>query len=588
MGRGGEGLGIEPAGEGAFGGGELRVAQAVGTLDTESGEGVQIGLLGNGEGRSGLAAGDGGELPAAKEAREFPDEAGREVVGNVASGDIFFEAAIEGVSGLEGGGGSSEDGGVEDGAGVIDQAREGVGEGSGEGAGEAFLEAGLEGVVSGVADVVAIERDVIEARKGAKELLAGDVGAYEGELFDSELIQVDVGDTEVGEFRAEVAEFEDPVAGDGFLEREVPLLSVAALLIALDGEDGLAEAGIGVGGGGRDGGSLREEEGGTEVVERGLLEGADEGEEGRGEGRGDAGLFDPGETVAGAKEESGGELEGEADAWGEVRVFEVASGARESVLAEEVELLGAEIEDGAAIVADGGGEVEGVANAEVEGESRGEADVVLEEEFGDAGTGLERFFLEVDLELLDLPKEEGGDGVSGEDGRELEVAQGGGGLEDVEGLEADIGSGFEAMGSGEPGVVIEELGDGGGEVGAGTGRRSELLEAGQVVDGEIERAAAESAAGVAEAELIGLGGGAGEGVFGDERIGASEGVAEDAGGEVAGAIGKRRDGLREIAEEGVAGKEAMGGAEVVVEAGVELILSGAFVAGAAVVVGGGG
>lgn len=287
------------------------------------------------------------------------------------------------------------------------------------------------------------------------------------------------------------------MGGEGFLEGEVPLLGVAAAVGTLDGEDALAEAGIGAGGLDGDGGAGGEEEGGVDVVEGLLAEGLDVREEGGGEGGGDAGLFDPSEAVAGAKGEGVGGLEGEAEAWGEVGFFEVAGGAGGAVGAELVELLGIQVEDGAAVMEDGGGEVEGVADAEVEGEPGRGAPIVLEEEFGDAGAGLDGFRLGVDGEAADLAGEEGGEGVTGigddgagggegggEDGGELEVAGGAGGLEDVEGLEADIGADLEAVGAADEREIIDELGDGGGEAGVAAGGRAELLEADDIVGGE--------------------------------------------------------------------------------------------------------
>lgn len=76
-------------------------------------------------------------------------------------------------------------------------------------------------------------------------------------------------------------------------------------------------------------------------------------------------------------------------------------------------------------------------------------------------------------------------------------------------------------------------------------------------------------------------------MFGGEAIGASEGVADDAGGEGAAAIGERGGGFGVVAEKGVAGEEAVAGGEVVIEAAVELGGDGSVVADAAEVIGGG-
>ena len=489
-----------------------------------------------------------------------------------------------------------------------------------------------------MADVVAVEGDGGEAGVGPEELAAGDGGGAEGgvggdlaeegvgdllrelgaegELFDGELVEVGVGDAEAGEFGAEVAGFEAPVGGEGFLEGDVPLLGVAAAVGTLHAEDALAEAGIGVDGLGGDGGAVGEDEGGVDVVEGLLAEGLNEGEQGRREGGGDAGLLDPSDAVAAAEDERIGGFEGEAQAGGDVFLFEISGGGRGSVGAELVEFLGGEIEDGSAVVDDGGGEIQGVAGAEVDGEPVGEAPIVLDEEFGDTGAGLDDGGLDVDAEAADLAEEERGEGVAGVgiDGsggreaggeyiRELEVAGGAGRLEDVEGLEADVGSELETVVALDEGVVVEELGDGGGEGGVAAGGGAELLEADEVVgrqdigertggdigdlgglgEGLAQPAggAIELATGIAEAELIDGRRGDGEGVFGGEAVGAGEGVAETAA-----AVGQGSGGAGVVAEEGVAGEDAVAGAEVAVDAAIELIGQRVVVAYAAIVVGG--
>ncbi len=137
--------------------------------------------------------------------------------------------------------------------------------------GEALLDLGLDGVVVGGAGVVAVGGDVLEARVGLEELGGGDGGGVEGaaggelavvgvgdlagegggvgeaggELGGGELVEVGVRDADVDDVGADVGDVEGEVAGDGALEGEVPLLDVAGAGVAVDGVDGLAEAGAG-------------------------------------------------------------------------------------------------------------------------------------------------------------------------------------------------------------------------------------------------------------------------------------------------------------------------------------------------------
>src|SRR5689334_421716 len=64
----------------------------------------------------------------------------------------------------------------------------------------------------------------------------------EAELLGSELIEVDIGHTQPGKLRAEVAEFDAPVTSERPLQTEVPLLRVAAAVVPLHAKDSLAEA----------------------------------------------------------------------------------------------------------------------------------------------------------------------------------------------------------------------------------------------------------------------------------------------------------------------------------------------------------
>ena len=77
-----------------------------------------------------------------------------------------------------------------------------------------------------------------------------------GELGGGELVEVGVGDADVDDVRADIGDVDGKIAGDGLLEREVPLLDVAGVGGAVDGVDGLAEASVlALSGDGVDGGA---------------------------------------------------------------------------------------------------------------------------------------------------------------------------------------------------------------------------------------------------------------------------------------------------------------------------------------------
>ncbi len=73
------------------------------------------------------------------------------------------------------------------------------------------------------------------------------------------------------------------------------------------------------------------------------------------------------------------------------------------ILPEKVELLGLKIEDGAAIIHDGGWKVQRVANAEVQCQPVAGLEVVLKEELGNLRARLQKLLLDVDREVLHLP-----------------------------------------------------------------------------------------------------------------------------------------------------------------------------------------
>ena len=182
------------------------------------------------------------------------------------------------------------------------------------------------------------------------------------------------------------------------------MLRIPAAVVSLNSEDALAEASIRI----RRSvaltvGPFERHEGRIDVVERLLPEGLNEGKQRRGERRRDAGLLDPGEPVPGAEHEGVGQPEGEADSGSKVRLLQIAAAAREAVLPEEVELLGLKVEDGAAIVGDGGREVEGVANTEVQREPlRGPPSRPEERTRRSVARGSRNFRLDVDGEARDL------------------------------------------------------------------------------------------------------------------------------------------------------------------------------------------
>ena len=141
----------------------------------------------------------------------------------------------------------------------------------------------------------------------------------------------------------------------------------------------------------------------------------------------------------------------------------------------------------------------------------------------------------------------------------------------------------------EPGVIVDELGHGGGEPAVCARRGPQLLEAGEVVHlcRVLQLLTIESAARESEAELIhGFRRGR-PGVFGDDAVAAGQGVADDAGGESAAAAGQGCHGTGIIVQVGVSAENTLVRAEIAVEACIELVSVAGVLAGAPVVIGGG-
>ena len=183
----------------------------------------------------------------------------------------------------------------------------------------------------------------------------------------------------------------------------------------------------------------------------------------------------------------GREHVGEADAGGDVVEVELAGAAGVAVDAEVIELLGGEVEDGALVGLFGGGEVEGLTGAEVEGEAAGDAPIILNEVLLDLVAGADLAGLEVDLEGVDLAEEEAGDGVAavgdallvGSGGGEGEGAGGVGGRDGVEFVPAEVDAGFEGVAAASEDDGVDELPDGGLVQREGAGGGAELLESGE-------------------------------------------------------------------------------------------------------------
>src|SRR6202022_2409929 len=94
-------------------------------------------------------------------------------------------------------------------------------------------------------------------------------------------------------------------------------------------------------------------------------------------------------------------------------VVEFSGGAGEAVLAQVLELLRAEVEDGTLVGGLGGGGVGGPAGSEVEGEVGEDLPVVLHEVLLNVVAGADLAGLEVDLEGVDLAEQEAGEGRAG-------------------------------------------------------------------------------------------------------------------------------------------------------------------------------
>ena len=329
--------------------------------------------------------------------------------------------------------------------------------------------------------------------------------------------------------RADVSDVNGQIVGDGVLEAEIPLLDVAGAGGTVGGVDALAEAGVGREWDGGDRGAGGELEGLIDAVEGLLLDVLDEGELGKGEGGGDAGLVDEDDAEAGAGDGPGSEEIGEADTGSDVVPMGLAGGPGVAIYTCVVKLLRGEVEDGTLVVFFGGREVEGVAGTDVEGELIGGAEVILEEVLLDVVAGAELGGLEVDGEGIDLAEEKAGDGVAGAGdallvgagGGEGEGAGGVGRGDGVELVEAEVEAGFDGVAAAGVNEGVGSLPDGGLVLGEGAGGGAELLEAGE---GEERQGVVEGGVGGDAGDAEGGGGGVAECGAGDAV--AAAGVAE--------------------------------------------------------------
>ena len=95
---------------------------------------------------------------------------------------------------------------------------------------------------------------------------------------------------------------------------------------------------------------MRQHKGRCAVVERALGYGLNEREQRSGNGSGDSGLFDPCQAVTRAHDEGVGKPVRQPDARSKVAFLQIARGTRIAVLAQQVELLGVQVEHCAAVV----------------------------------------------------------------------------------------------------------------------------------------------------------------------------------------------------------------------------------------------
>ena len=150
---------------------------------------------------------------------------------------------------------------------------------------------------------------------------------------------------------------------------------------------------------------------------------------------------------------------------------------------EIVELLGGEVEDGALVCLFDGGEVEGVAGAEVEGETVGDLPVILEEVLLDLVAGADLAGLEIDLEGIDLAEKKTCDGVAAVGDPLLIRTSGGegegaGGIRRGDGVElvpAEVDACTDGVAAAGEDDGVEKLPDSGLEPGRRCWRGAELL-----------------------------------------------------------------------------------------------------------------
>src|SRR5438552_2367604 len=158
------------------------------------------------------------------------------------------------------------------------------------------------------------------AEEGVRDF--GEQRGADGKLLGSELINVGVGIAEVCGFGADVGDLDGEVRSDFALDSEVPLLDVAGTEVTVDGENALAETGVGSQADGLNRWTVGKHESRSDVVLRGLRGGLHEGKLRIGKGRSDASLVEVSETEAAAYDGPFREEIGNAEARAEVAPVE--------------------------------------------------------------------------------------------------------------------------------------------------------------------------------------------------------------------------------------------------------------------------
>ena len=198
--------------------------------------------------------------------RQIPDGRRHEDVRNVARRVVAFESTVEAVGYRVVGNRSGQNRRVKHRRGIVDELRSRVAHEIRHAVREALLELEVDAVVERRSDVVPVKTDGGVLRVRLEQLSDGDRRIAErrgarnraeerirhalqercalAELFDGQLIEVGVGNADVGDLRADVGNLDRDVRRELALKRRVPLLNVARSQIAIDGEHTLSKAGV--------------------------------------------------------------------------------------------------------------------------------------------------------------------------------------------------------------------------------------------------------------------------------------------------------------------------------------------------------